>query len=171
MDNLLKSGIGNLGKNSSLILLSDITEIYLPLKNTVTTILAMEVNVVKPRVIFSLILIAVFAVLPRLFVTFPVLSPISEVVAKVSHVLFVLSSAWFGFQALDIIFRWLNKRVKATESSFDDVVVPIAKTAGIILIVISAIVFVGKRSESTLRGFWQGLELGGWPWHLPPRIL
>ena len=121
----------------------------------------MEVDVDKMRIAFSLILIVVFALLSGPLVTLPVLSPISEVVAKVAHVLLILSSAWFSFQALNILFIWLNKKVKATESSFDDVVVPIAKTFAITLIVISTLVFLGRPFGIDFTGLLAGLGIGG----------
>ena len=115
----------------------------------------------KMRIVFSLILIVVFALLSGPFVTLPVLSPISEVVAKVAHVLLILFSAWFSFQALNILFICLNKKVKATESSFDDVVVPIAKTFAITLIVISTLVFLGRPFGIDFTGLLAGLGIGG----------
>ena len=59
---------------------------------------------VKTRVVFSLILVAVFALLSEPFVTLPAFSPISVIVAKVAHVLLVLSGSWLAVQVRDIIF-------------------------------------------------------------------
>ena len=115
----------------------------------------------KTRVVFSLILIVVFTVLSGPFVTLAVLSPISDVVAKIAHVLLILTSGYLALQFLGVIFIWLGKKVKATESSFDDVIVPIAKTAGIILIVISTIVALGKPFGVNFSGLLTGLGIGG----------
>ena len=116
---------------------------------------------VKTRVVFSLILVAVFALLSGPFVTLPAFSPISAIVAKVAHVLLVISASWLAVQVLDIIFCWINKKVKSTESAFDDVVVPIVKTIATIVIFVVAIVLSGRPFGIDFTGLLAGLGIGG----------
>ena len=115
----------------------------------------------KNRVVFSLILIAVFALLSGPFVTLPVLSPISEVVAKVAHVLLILANAYLALQLLNPLFAWLNRKVRSTESSFDDVVVPIGKAVSSVVVIVMAIVLSGRPFGIDFTGLLAGLGIGG----------
>ena len=68
-----------------------------------------------------------------------------------------------ALQVLDPIFAWINKRVQATESAFDDVVVPIAKTFSVILIVILTLVYIGRPFGLDFTGLLPVLVLEEWP--------
>ena len=115
----------------------------------------------KIKVVFFLTITAVLALLSGPLASLPVFSPISEIIAKVAHALFILSCSWLAFSAQNLLFKWLNKKVKATESSFDDVVVPIAKTVGVALIAIITLVHLGRPFGVDFTGLLAGLGLGG----------
>ena len=51
--------------------------------------------------------------------------------------------------------------MQATESAFDDVVVPIAKTFSVILIVILTLVYIGRPFGLDFTGLLAGLGIGG----------
>ena len=93
--------------------------------------------------------------------TLPVLSPISEVVAKVAHVLLILANAYLALQLLNPLFAWLNRKVRSTESSFDDVVVPIGKAVSSVVVIVMAIVLSGRPFGIDFTGLLAGLGIGG----------
>ena len=83
------------------------------------------------------------------------------VVQSAARVFAVLAATWFAWRFLDVVIEALLHKALATSTKFDDVLLPLVRTAARILIVIAALIYGGLSLNFDLTPLLASLTIGG----------
>ncbi|MCY4644961.1 MAG: mechanosensitive ion channel [Bacteriovoracales bacterium] len=85
----------------------------------------------------------------------------SSVVARFSQIGLTVAVTWALIGLVDVLSLYLEKKARSTKNKFDDVLVPLLRTSGKILVISIGVVLIGQSLAVDITGLIAGLGIGG----------
>jgi len=106
---------------------------------------------------------SLFAIMVVLALGLPALDLPADVlvVADLSvHFVLGLAGIWVAYRFVDLLAWYLSERARATQNTFDDMIVPLVRRTAKVFVVLAGSVWVASRVTDDLWGVFAGLGIG-----------
>ena len=86
---------------------------------------------------------------------------ILQIISRFSLIGLTVGIVWAAINVVDIFSRYFEEKAKATETKYDDILIPLFKSFGKLLVISFGIVFIGHAFTVDVKGLIAGLGIGG----------